>query len=216
MNQCSVPEKSARRTHATQNVDIPLMITELRNAQVFDSVPGRQYENFRNFRNLFSRVKVTELHKWLTHQKERLSYETIWSYLTMFMTCTFCNKNLYDDDILQIIAILRLYVLQWKYKVVLAFKRTAFTVKNILLKFTCSLLCISVACWNELIGKCCIVFSSIIQNQMVVKVITLPEAVMVTNIAHFICVTVKYMQSKSTYFAYLSTFWLTFTLKYYN
>lgn len=53
------------------------MMNELSAANVFDYIPGRKYDNFKTFCDMFSRINVVDLHKWLSKQKERLSYETI-------------------------------------------------------------------------------------------------------------------------------------------
>jgi hypothetical protein len=57
--------------------DIRLMIEELNKGEVFEFVPGRKYTNFPAFKDLFSRIKLTELHKWITDQKQRMSYEIV-------------------------------------------------------------------------------------------------------------------------------------------
>ena len=75
--QCGLKKQGTSRSNATVKGDIDIMMKELLDENVFDYVPGRAYDKFENFNDLFSKVKVMKLHKWLTDQKERLSYETI-------------------------------------------------------------------------------------------------------------------------------------------
>ena len=63
-----------KRPEPSKLKDIVSMVAELQAAQIFDYVPGREYR-IVNFQN--SRIKVADLHKWITDNKERLSYETI-------------------------------------------------------------------------------------------------------------------------------------------
>lgn len=56
-------------------VDISAMASEL--VSIFDFVPGREHPSFTGFKDVFLNIKVDELHKWLTMNKERLSYETV-------------------------------------------------------------------------------------------------------------------------------------------
>ncbi|CAG2196798.1 unnamed protein product [Mytilus edulis] len=66
-----------RRPEPSKLNDITAMVSELQSARVFDFIPGREYTKFPLFSDIFSRLKVPELHKWITDNKERLSYETI-------------------------------------------------------------------------------------------------------------------------------------------
>ncbi|XP_033734347.1 LOW QUALITY PROTEIN: uncharacterized protein LOC117323316 [Pecten maximus] len=77
MAQCEMKPKGTSRTATSMRTDINLITNELVAENVFDYIPGRQFENFKNFTDLFAKVKIMELHKWITKQKERLSYETI-------------------------------------------------------------------------------------------------------------------------------------------
>lgn len=70
-------KKSATTRPARTNNDIVLMVNELSAENVFSYIPGRKYENFKTFCDMFSRINVVDLHKWLCKQKERLSFETI-------------------------------------------------------------------------------------------------------------------------------------------
>lgn len=69
-------KKSGITRPARANNDIVLMVNELSAGNVFSYIPGRKYDNFKSFCDMFSRVNVVNLHKWLNKQKERLSYET--------------------------------------------------------------------------------------------------------------------------------------------
>ena len=53
------------------------MVKELTSANVYDNIPGREFAKFAGFKVVFSRVKVTELHKWISDNKEWLSFESI-------------------------------------------------------------------------------------------------------------------------------------------
>lgn len=66
-----------RRPEPSKVNDITAMVKELQFAEIFDYIPGREFSKFPGFSEVFSRVKVTDLHKWLTDNKERLSYETL-------------------------------------------------------------------------------------------------------------------------------------------
>jgi len=66
-----------KRPEATKVKDVVAMVNELQAARVFDYIPGREYGEFSGFVDVFSRLKVTELHKWITDNKERLAYEEI-------------------------------------------------------------------------------------------------------------------------------------------
>lgn len=69
-------KKSGITRPARANNEIVLMVNELSAGNVFSYIPGRKYDNFKSFCDMFSRVNVVNLHKWLNKQKERLSYET--------------------------------------------------------------------------------------------------------------------------------------------
>lgn len=69
-------KKSGTTRPARANNDIVLIVNELSAGNVLSYIPGRKYDNFKSFCDMFSRVNVVNLHKWLNKQKERLSYET--------------------------------------------------------------------------------------------------------------------------------------------
>lgn len=54
-------------------------MTELLDGEVFDVIQGREFHAFRGFSDIFSdifsRVKAEELHKWISDQMFRASYE---------------------------------------------------------------------------------------------------------------------------------------------
>ncbi|XP_062601231.1 uncharacterized protein LOC134262924 [Saccostrea cucullata] len=55
--------------------DLQLIIMELKANDIFSYIPGREFSAFKSFQDIFSRVNVVQLHKWITKQKERASYE---------------------------------------------------------------------------------------------------------------------------------------------
>ncbi|VDI08592.1 Hypothetical predicted protein [Mytilus galloprovincialis] len=65
-----------RRPEPSKLNDGIAMVSEPQSARVFAFIPGREYTKFKAFSDIFSRLKVPGLHKWIT-DKERLSYETI-------------------------------------------------------------------------------------------------------------------------------------------
>jgi hypothetical protein len=75
--ESGMKKSGTSRACASVEKDVTAMMTELCAANVFDYVPGRKYDNFKNFNDLFSRVNIPDFHKWLSKQKERLSYETV-------------------------------------------------------------------------------------------------------------------------------------------
>lgn len=77
MKEINMKPKGTTRAETSKKADVELIIDQLKMAEVFDNVPGRQFHAFPNFQDLFSRVKVFELHKWIQIQKERLSYEIV-------------------------------------------------------------------------------------------------------------------------------------------
>lgn len=62
MKEINMKPKGTTRAETSKKADVELIIDQLKMAEVFD---------------LFSRVKVFELHKWIQSQKERLSYEIV-------------------------------------------------------------------------------------------------------------------------------------------
>ncbi|KAK3099437.1 hypothetical protein FSP39_004353 [Pinctada imbricata] len=77
MRELQMKPKSRHRPKVAKTCDIELMIAELRKADVFSHHSDRNYAHFSNFQDLFRRVKVNDLHKWISDQKQRLSYELI-------------------------------------------------------------------------------------------------------------------------------------------
>ncbi|XP_056015210.1 uncharacterized protein LOC125675873 [Ostrea edulis] len=77
MQEVKMTPKGTSRTETSKKVDVELMIDELKKAEIFDYLPGRQFNAFSSFQDLFSRVKVVDLHKWIQSQKEALSYELV-------------------------------------------------------------------------------------------------------------------------------------------
>lgn len=77
--QKEVDKKKAgqRRPAPSKLNDILAMVNELMSANIFGNIPGREFSSFPGFKDVYSRVKVTDLHKWLSDHKQRLSYECI-------------------------------------------------------------------------------------------------------------------------------------------
>lgn len=74
-NECDKKQSGKKRPPVSKLVDISAMASEL--VSIFDFVPGREHPSFTGFKDVFLNIKVDELHKWLTMNKERLSYETV-------------------------------------------------------------------------------------------------------------------------------------------
>lgn len=85
MKEINMKPKGTTRAETSKKADVELIIDQLKMAEVFDNVPGRQFHAFPNFQDLFLRVKVFELHKWIQSRKERLSYEIVYKKLTKRM-----------------------------------------------------------------------------------------------------------------------------------
>lgn len=75
--ECKKGKGGTRRPEPSKGNDITAMVKELQSAEIFDYIPGREFSKFPGFSEVFSRVKVTDLHKWIRDNKERLSYETL-------------------------------------------------------------------------------------------------------------------------------------------
>ncbi|KAK3086018.1 hypothetical protein FSP39_012234 [Pinctada imbricata] len=76
-SQCDKKKSGSKRPKANKTSDILEMVSELNAAQMFDSIPGREFRSFSGFEDLFTRVNVSELHSWITENRERLSYEVL-------------------------------------------------------------------------------------------------------------------------------------------
>ena len=76
-NECKKQTVGKKRPVANKLKDVTSMALELTSAKVFDYVPGREYNSFKSFSDVFSCIKVTELHKWITENRDRLSYEAV-------------------------------------------------------------------------------------------------------------------------------------------
>ena len=76
-NEVDKKQSGQRRQTPSKHNDIVAMVKELTSANIYDNIPGREFAQFAGFKDVFSRVKVTELHKWISDNKERLSFESI-------------------------------------------------------------------------------------------------------------------------------------------
>lgn len=73
--ECDKKKSGKRRPEASKLSDISSMVSQLE--QIVDNIHGRQYESFSRFKDVFSKVNVTELYKWISKNKERLSFELL-------------------------------------------------------------------------------------------------------------------------------------------
>lgn len=76
-NEVDKKQSGQRRATPSKHNDIVVMVKELTSANGYDNISGREFAQFAVFKDVFSRVKVTELHKWISDNKERLSFESI-------------------------------------------------------------------------------------------------------------------------------------------
>ncbi|XP_061190924.1 uncharacterized protein LOC133199049 [Saccostrea echinata] len=75
LRQFSNKEKGRSRPTVNRDSELHNLITELQHGEVSDVIQGREFHAFRRFSDLFSKVKAEELHKWISDQKFRASYE---------------------------------------------------------------------------------------------------------------------------------------------
>lgn len=68
-----------KRPEASKVNDLVAMVKELHESNTMDYilVPGREFGSFPDFRDIYSRVKINDFHKWLSKQKEHLSYDMV-------------------------------------------------------------------------------------------------------------------------------------------
>lgn len=75
--QSEIFQKASGTKRPEPSNDVLAMVPELQSGKIFDYIPGREFVAFPGFIDIFARVNVMALHKWITDNKERLSYETI-------------------------------------------------------------------------------------------------------------------------------------------
>ena len=75
-NEVDKKQSGQRRQTPSKHNDIVAMVKELTSASVYDNIPGREFAQFVGFKDVFLRVEVTELHKCISDNKERLSFES--------------------------------------------------------------------------------------------------------------------------------------------
>lgn len=63
------------RTKTDSSNDVYLIMKELLAARVFHSEASRTYDSFDNFKDVYERINLPELHSWSTKQKIRASSE---------------------------------------------------------------------------------------------------------------------------------------------
>lgn len=77
-DQCSAAtwhENFRSKPSVDKKKDLQLIINELRANDIFSYIPGRKFNAFKDFKETFSRINLVNLHKWITNQKERASFE---------------------------------------------------------------------------------------------------------------------------------------------
>ena len=72
---CATNKAGKSRTKADSSADVYLMLKELLDGRVFQFEIGRSYEGFKNFRDVYERVNLPDIHKWISKQKSRASFE---------------------------------------------------------------------------------------------------------------------------------------------
>lgn len=73
--QVSMKPSGKSRTKTDKSSDINLMLMELMAGDIFENIQGRQFENFKNIKDVFEKVNLHKLHIWISKQKERASFE---------------------------------------------------------------------------------------------------------------------------------------------
>lgn len=66
---------SRSKPAVNKDTELETLITELKNGKIFHYIPGREFHAFKRYEDIFSRVKMENLHKWISDQKVRSSYE---------------------------------------------------------------------------------------------------------------------------------------------
>jgi hypothetical protein len=75
LKQFTSKEKGRSKPTINRDSELDYLITELMQSEVFNCIKGREFNAFKGFRDLFNRIKAEELHKWISNQKFRASYE---------------------------------------------------------------------------------------------------------------------------------------------
>lgn len=70
-----IERKGKKRPTVEKKNDLDVIIKELKAVEIFKYIPGREFNTFKQFEDIFQRIKVVDLHKWITTQKQRTSYE---------------------------------------------------------------------------------------------------------------------------------------------
>lgn len=76
-HECLMKPSGTKRPEVSKINDLVSMVKEIQESDIMDYVPGREFCSFPGFRDIYSRVKTDVFHKWLSKQKERLSYEIV-------------------------------------------------------------------------------------------------------------------------------------------
>ncbi|XP_033724871.1 uncharacterized protein LOC117314858 [Pecten maximus] len=76
-HECHMKVSGSKRPEVSKLNDIVAMVKELQSANVMDNINGREYNAFPKFADIYSCVRINELHDWISKGKERLSYEIV-------------------------------------------------------------------------------------------------------------------------------------------
>lgn len=71
--QAKIP--GTKRPTVSKVGDIKLMVDKIVKSGIMENISGREFNSFCGFKDVYARVKVQELHTWLTQNKERMSME---------------------------------------------------------------------------------------------------------------------------------------------
>lgn len=63
------------RTRVDKSTDMNYMLNELIAGELFKNIQGRKFENFKNIKDVFEKVKLLKFYVWISKQKNRASYE---------------------------------------------------------------------------------------------------------------------------------------------
>lgn len=75
--ECGQNQSGTRRPTSVKLNNIEAIVKELNSIRAFEYIPGREYPSFSGFTEIFSSINITDLHKWITQNKERLSDEIV-------------------------------------------------------------------------------------------------------------------------------------------
>ncbi|XP_021373030.1 uncharacterized protein LOC110463019 isoform X2 [Mizuhopecten yessoensis] len=71
-SQSHAKVSGTKRPAVSKAGDISLMVEKIVKAGIMEKIPGREFNSFCGFKDVYARVKVQEFYTWLTQAKERL------------------------------------------------------------------------------------------------------------------------------------------------